>query len=174
MTTATKEDPDLLRVAERLFDAGGFAATGMDKIIAAAGISSRTFYKRTGSKRDLIAALLRQRDRLYWERSQASSLDELFDALRAWFASESARGCLFLRASSEGLDKEPEIAAAIAEHKTRLVGEVERLVRLETGSDDLVVPVLLLYEGAVAAASYRGPGVIEDAKRAVALMVGRS
>ena len=52
----------LIHVAVELVYAHGFQATGVDQIIAAAGVSKTTFYKHFESRDDLLVAAIRQRD----------------------------------------------------------------------------------------------------------------
>ena len=48
----------LIDTALRLFYTGGFTATGIDKILAEAGVAKMTLYKHFRSKDDLILAVL--------------------------------------------------------------------------------------------------------------------
>jgi AcrR family transcriptional regulator len=151
--------------AEHLFDRHGFAATGMDAVASAAHVSSRTLYKHVGGKGALIAAVLEsRRARFVAAVALADSIDAMFDALTAWGESEGARGCLFLRAAGEGLADDPPVAASISTYRDGLRDSIRALV--PPGADDLAEQLLVLFEGATAAMSYRGTAAIEAARAA--------
>src|SRR3977135_3114103 len=58
-------DARLLDVATKLFMERGFDGTSIDAVAEAAGVSKPTVYARYHDKRDLFAAVLRQRIRLW-------------------------------------------------------------------------------------------------------------
>lgn len=163
----------LISTAEQLFDRHGFTATGMDRLTQAAGISSRTLYKHVGSKNGLMAAVLNERDRRFHRRIDAVSVDALFGALETWFAEEGARGCLFLRAWGETGGGVPEIVEVMARHKERLRQRIDDIVVAEIGhrDDELAEAILLLFEGATHAATYRGGAAVDGARRAARRLI---
>ena len=163
----------LIATAEQLFDRHGFTATGMDRLTQAAGISSRTLYKHVGSKNGLMAAVLNERDRRFHRLVSGDSVDALFEALERWFAEEGARGCLFLRAWGETGGGVPEIAEAMTRHKQRLRQHIDDSVMTEIGhrDDELAEAILLLFEGATHAATYRGAAAVEGARRAARRLI---
>ncbi|WP_108663073.1 TetR/AcrR family transcriptional regulator [Acuticoccus kandeliae] len=163
----------LIAAAERVFDRHGFTATGMDRLTEAAGLSSRTLYKHAGSKTALIAAVLTERDRRFMQRLEVESVDALFAALEDWIAAEGARGCLFLRAAGETGGDTPEIAERVAAHKEAFRARIAAIVARETGREDaaLAEQILVLFEGATAAASYRGAAAVKAARTAAAVLV---
>ena len=55
----------LVAAAIELFYRHGFGAVGIDRVIAAAGVTKTTFYKHFESKDDLMVAAVRRRDE--WE-----------------------------------------------------------------------------------------------------------
>ena len=164
----------LISAAESLFDRHGFTATGMDRLTQAAGMSSRTLYKHTGSKHSLIAKVLSERDKRFLRRLDVSSVDALFKALEDWVRVEGCRGCLFLRAYGETGGDVPEIAEAMAAHKAGIWNKILEVVALETngrGDEQLAEQILLLFEGATATAIYRGANAIANARRAAVALV---
>ncbi|CAD5275339.1 MULTISPECIES: TetR/AcrR family transcriptional regulator [Halomonadaceae] len=170
MDTKTK----LISAAEQLFDRHGFTATGMDKLTKAAGMSSRTLYKHAGSKTALITEVLKERHRRFQPHIEVGSVDALFDALEEWIRSESARGCLFLRAYGETGGDTPAITEAVLAHKTRLYEKIQDIVAIETDGQEipeLAEQILILYEGATAAAIYRGPEAIASAHKAASALL---
>lgn len=162
----------LTAAAERLFDRHGYTATGMDRLTRAAGMSSRTLYKHAGSKAQLMAEVLAERDRRFMAGMQVESVDALFAGLEAWTAAEGARGCLFLRALAETGGDTPEIAAAVRDHKAAFRERVHAIVAADLGDPDaaLAEQVLVLFEGATHAAVYRGTGAVTAARDAAAVL----
>ena len=103
----------LVDTALRLFYRDGFHATGIDKILAEAGVARMTLYKHFKSKDDLVLAALRRRDeqfRTWFERAveqrgatPRARLVAIFDALDDWFAGRAFpggefHGCAFVNA----------------------------------------------------------------------------
>ncbi len=165
----------IITESELVFDRHGFAGTGVDRLTAAARVSSRTLYKHLGSKTGLIAAVLDARRERFARALDVPTVDGLFSTLAAWTRTEGARGCLFLRALGEGGASQPEIAAAVTAYREQLRATIARIVRRETGSDDelLADQLLALFEGATSAASYRSESTIEAARAAATLLVAQ-
>jgi AcrR family transcriptional regulator len=165
----------IITEAERVFDQHGFAGTGVDQLTTAAGVSSRTLYKHLISKTGLIAAVLDARRERFLRELQDRTVDGLFAALADWIAREGARGCLFLRALGEDAGSEPDVAAAVAAYRAQLRATVAQIVERETGarSELLADQLLVLFEGATSAASYRGEVAVEAAREAAAALVRR-
>ena len=164
---------ELTAAAERLFDTNGYTATGMDKLTQAAGMSSRTLYKRVGSKAALMGRVLAERDRRFMQSIDLQSVDALFSALENWVRTEGARGCLFLRSLAETGGETPEIAAAVTAHKTAFQQRIREIVAADLGRDDTVLAeqILVLVEGATHAAVYRGVAAVSAARSAAALLM---
>ncbi|MFI0473340.1 TetR/AcrR family transcriptional regulator [Halomonas sp. HMF6819] len=166
----------LVAASEALFDRHGFTATGMDKLTKSAGISSRTLYKHAGSKNALIASVLGERDKRFARRLEVDSIDALFKALEDWVRVEGVRGCLFLRAYGETGGDSPEIVEAVLAHKARVADKIAELVIVETrqgDNADLVEQIIVLFEGATAAAIYRGEQSVVAARMAAATLLER-
>lgn len=163
----------LISTAEQLFDRHGFTATGMDRLTQGAGISSRTLYKHVGSKNRLMAAVLNERDRRFMRSLHVDGVDALFGALEDWFVQEGARGCLFLRTWGETGGEVPEIVEAMARHKQRLAARIGEIVEVEIGrrDEDLAEQILILFEGATHAATYRSETAIPTARRAARRLI---
>ena len=158
----------LIDAALRLFNAGGFHASGIEAILAEAGVAKMTLYNHFTSKDDLILAALRRRDERFrhWfvravERraeTPAGRLLAAFDALGEWFAGADFHGCLFINASAEfGAADHPAHAAA-AEHKRLIRRHVLGLAREAgaTSPDALADQLMLLIEGAIVLAHVCG------------------
>ncbi len=101
----------ILAAASRLFQANGINATGVDTIVAEAGIAKMTLYKYFPAKEDLILEVVRQRSREFAEwlanrlnttaRNPAEKLQLLFDAVEEWLANPQCSGLAFIKASAE-------------------------------------------------------------------------
>lgn len=159
--------------AERTFDHHGFAATGMDRLTEAAGVSTRTLYKHVGSKSRLMVAVLEERADRFFAALLVESVDALFTGLGQWVAEEGSRGCLFLRAQGETAGEDEGVSAAVASYRDRLRALIRRVVARDLGHDDerTATQVLLLFEGATSAAAYLGPDSIERAREAMAVLM---
>ncbi|MES1923828.1 helix-turn-helix domain-containing protein [Salinisphaera sp. T31B1] len=158
-------DKQLLSAAERLFDRDGFNATGMGRLVRESKLSSRTVYKHIGNKNALMARVLAARQQRFFEQTDFTSTTTLFASLRNWSATEGARGCLFFRALAETGGDIRDIADEVTAYHRMLRARIADLVARETGTvdDDLTDQILALFEGATAAATYRGTAVIDAA-----------
>lgn len=158
----------LIETALRLFYRHGFHATGIDKLLAEAGIAKMTLYKHFGSKDALILACLAERDRLFraWfeseiDRRGKTGRDRLlavFDILEAWFKSRDFHGCLFINAAAEHASSEDPVHRAAGEHKREVRRILERVAR-EAGAEDagvLAGQIHMLMEGATVLAQVAG------------------
>ncbi|MEJ2624799.1 MAG: helix-turn-helix domain containing protein [Pseudolabrys sp.] len=156
----------IIAAAERAFDRNGFSATSMDVLARAAKVSSRTLYKHIGSRAELIDKVLELREKHFFDVCRPDDIGALFAALDQWYWSTGANGCLFLRAASENRSL-PSVAKAMKRHKKKFHELVARLVADEIGPNEVVAEqILVLFEGANAAAVYRGALAIEAAAAA--------
>lgn len=160
----------LLRAAEALFQEKGFRATGVNLILAEAGVAKQTLYNHYSSKNGLIEALLRLKSKkvLAWlkaevERRQRdlheSSIEALFNTYGAWFEEPGFRGCIFARAALEYAEKSHPVHKIAASHTGKLFSYLENL----TGDLKTTLPcpaehLLLLLEGAAAVSAKTGAG----------------
>ncbi len=157
----SKKRDQLVETALELFSQHGYHATGIDKILEAAGVAKMTMYKHFRSKEELILAALRLRDER-WRNQFMRSVEQqakdprgrlmaIFDLLGQWFASADFCGCLFINASAEFGDLADPIHAASAEHK-RLVMKYVRDLAEQAGAPEpgvLAEQITLLMEGAI-------------------------
>ena len=174
----------LIETALRLFYRHGFHATGIDRLLAEAGIAKMTLYKHFGSKDALILACVAERDRIFraWfeaeiDRRAKAPRDRLlavFDILDTWFKSRDFYGCFFINAAAEHAPADDPVHLAAAEHKREVRGILER-VAAEAGADDaglLARQIHLLMEGATVMAQVAGgSGTAMDARRAAATLI---
>jgi AcrR family transcriptional regulator len=164
----------LIAAAENLFDRHGFIATGVDRLTEAAGMSSRTLYKHAGSKVALMTAVLNGRNARFMSAIDVASVDDLFAALGQWQRSESMRGCMLLRALAETGGEIAEIAETFDVHKAEFRERIAAIVATDLGvtrDNVLAEQVLVLFEGAMISAVYRGTEAVQAARSAAAVLV---
>lgn len=173
----------LVDTALELFYREGFHATGVDRIVAEAGVAKMTLYKHFRSKDELILAALRRRDEAWrnWfvrevERRASGPRDRLlalYDALGAWFADERFHGCMFVNAAAEYADPADPIRTAAAEHKRLVAGYVRELAARAGAreADRLAGRLMLLLEGAIVMAYVAGDAGAAQNARALAQIV---
>ena len=127
--TPTRGRDRLVATAIDLFYTHGFNAIGIDRVIAAAGVTKTTFYKHFEGKDDLMLEAVRTRDA--WEsQAWARAVDRaapggdarakllaLFDVLDEWFNAPDFRGCLFLNTAAEFPNPNDPIHQAAATYK---------------------------------------------------------
>jgi AcrR family transcriptional regulator len=163
--------------AEHTFDLHGFTATGMDRLTEAAEVSTRTLYKQVGSKNALIVAVLGEREARFFDQFDVHSVHALFGELENWTRAVGAKGCLFLRAQGETGGAVPEISSSVARYRQKLWELIRRVAANDAGAgacDILAEQLLVLFEGAISAASYRGVEAIRSARAAAAVLVDQA
>ena len=115
----------ILATAYRLFSREGIRATGVDKVIAEAGVTKVTFYRHFPSKDALILAFLDLRHRR-WMEWFVDALDRhahghrrpaVVSAIAEWLTADSFRGCAFINSVNEIGAELPEVHAITARHK---------------------------------------------------------
>jgi len=162
----------ILETADRLFYGQGIRAMGVDTIAAEIGISKRTLYNHFPSKDALIVAYLQRRLRLIPTSTKppAQQILDDFDRLERAFASEGFRGCAFVNAVAELKDPKHaanEIALAFKEMRRQWFREL--LGRAGVADPDgLSLQLMLLVDGAIAAALVRKDPTVARAAREAA------
>ncbi len=166
----------ILETADRLFYGHGIRAMGVDTIAAEIGISKRTLYNHFPSKDALIVAYLQRRVRLKPTsgRPPGPQILEDFARLEQAFSHEGFRGCAFVNAVAELKDPRHaanEIALAFKEMRRQWFREL--LTRAgATDPDGLSLQLMLLVDGAIAAALVRrDPTVARAARRAAEVLL---
>jgi AcrR family transcriptional regulator len=162
-TSHNKRD-QLIEAGLDLFNRYGFNATGIDRILAEAGVAKMTLYKHFRSKEELILAVLRRRDEIFREwlmdyvEGQAETPRErllaLFAAHGEWFSQKDFRGCLFQNAAAE-FSGSAEAVRALAEEHKRLIHAYVRGLTSAAGArnpDRLADWLVLLLDGATGCA----------------------
>jgi len=175
MTTGKKKalmEERILNTTDKLFYGQGIRAVGVDTIAAEVGISKRTLYNYFPSKDALIVAYLTRRLGSIGP-SIAPPVEQLldrFNRLEDLLQADDFRGCPFVNAVAElGMNNHPANAIALEFKERRRVwyrGLLEQLGVAEP--DALATQLMLLSEGAIAAALVRGdPTMARFARDAV-------
>lgn len=129
---ASKRD-QLLATAERLFYEQGFHATGIDRIVAAAGVVRMTLYNHFDSKEALVAAVLKARHERFMASLDAAAASAspgqatraLVDAHGRWLERYSQHGCIMAKAMGEFAEHSAEIHALATTAKHDLLARLE-------------------------------------------------
>lgn len=135
----------LVAAAVELFYRHGFAAVGIDRIIAEAGVTKSTFYKHFDGKDDLMVAAVQMRDEWEsqaWDRAvrklagddPAGQLLATVDVMDLWFNDPDFHGCMFLNAALEFPNPHDPVHQAAAAYKQR-VRDHRRDLALVAGAD---------------------------------------
>jgi AcrR family transcriptional regulator len=174
----------LVLTATRLFNENSIHATGIDRIIAEAGVARRTLYNQFGSKEGLIRAVMRRESEAWfeWLDSELARIDErdprkrivgFFALLGKWFSRSDFKGCSFINAVGEHpLDN---CVRPIA--KAHRQANFEYIRQLLDGSkisnlDKLADQIAILADGATVTAMVTGNHAMAEtaASAALALM----
>ncbi|UVF22681.1 TetR/AcrR family transcriptional regulator (plasmid) [Microvirga terrae] len=154
----------LLETALRLFNQHGYHATGIDLIIAEAGVAKTTLYRHFETKEDLILAVLERRDeqerdamRAFVEQRAKDPVERLlatFDFLESWFRDEHFRGCIFMSAAGEHKDTVNPVFRTAVLHKRLTLAYFEELAHAARFAEPkrIAAETNLLHEGAIAVA----------------------
>ncbi len=170
----------LLNTANRLFYAQGIQATGVDQVVAEAGVAKATLYNNFPGKDGLIAAYLERR-LVAWvasvrevdvpSLSAAERVDRLFALLEQGMRSRDFRGCPFTNAVIECPDVE-EIHEVVKQYRTAMTDHFATISGLDQ-DDPRVTRLAMIYDGAlVAAKSVQDWKAVEEARRFATEVVG--
>ncbi|MCP9460515.1 MAG: TetR/AcrR family transcriptional regulator [Nitrospira sp.] len=149
----------ILRTVHDLFYRDGIRATGIDRVIAEAGVTKMTFYRHFPSKNDLIMAYLEHRHRL-WMNWLAVALERhrrrgrrvekrLVAVFQEWFESEEFRGCAFLNAVVEMAGVLPEVADIAKRHKDAVAEVIAPLLPESPDRQDRAQAIVVVLDGAI-------------------------
>jgi AcrR family transcriptional regulator len=166
----------ILETTDRLFYGQGIRAVGVDTVAAEIGISKRTLYNYFPSKDDLIVAYLSRRLRpaTTSDLPPAEQIMGDFERLESSFASRGFRGCPFVNAVAELSDPaHPANKIAVAFKEQRRIWFRELLTKLGVAdAEGLATQLMLLVDGAIAAALVRGdPHMARAARKAAGVLL---
>ncbi len=177
----------ILETASRLFYEQGYHLTGINQVIAAAGVAKASFYYHFSSKEDLCIAYLEKRhqDWFSWLREEVERSEEplerllgLFTFLELWLANSDFRGCAFLNITAEFPSPDNRIRLLVVNHKDALQAYIAQLVdsldipAIEHNLDYLVNAIYLLFEGTICKCKmYRTTKFIQNTREAVRQLI---
>lgn len=166
----------ILLTAHDLFYRDGIRATGIDKVIAEAGVSKVTFYRYFPSKNALIEAFLAYRHRRWidWftdtlqrqSDSELPGLMRLIPVMAEWFENPLFRGCAFINTAAEFGDSFPEALEACRCHKQDMVAIIAGLLPDSESQFSLANAAAVAVDGAIVRAQLETQ--TPDAKSALA------
>lgn len=133
----------LVEAAMQRFWQYGYAATSMDDLVKATGVSRHGIYSDIGGKRDLfLAGFAAYRDTVVAPALAAMAADGTstsgLDGIRAYFETQidlaervglPGPGCLVANAMTETAPHDEDVAAEVAAHNQRLTGAFETALR---------------------------------------------
>jgi AcrR family transcriptional regulator len=167
-----------------LFCRDGIHATGIDRILSAAGASKMTLYTRFGSKEALVREVL-QREGTEWRAAFFAAIEagggtplqqlrRVVPAIAEWFNGGRFYGCSFMNAAAEHSKGEPVLREMAAQHHRHVLDFLEILTRAaEMAQPDLVArQILLTVDGTIAALMVSGDSkVLQVAQRNLELIL---
>lgn len=161
-TTDISDNPPrerILLTAHDLFYRDGIRATGIDKVIAEAGVSKVTFYRYFPSKNALIEAFLAYRHQRWidWFKdalqrqsgSELPGLMRLLPVMAEWFENPIFRGCAFINTAAEFGDSFPEALEACRRHKQDMVVIIAGLLPVNESQFSLANAAAVAVDGAI-------------------------
>ncbi|MEJ1991872.1 MAG: TetR/AcrR family transcriptional regulator [Maritimibacter sp.] len=168
----------IMSAASFLFCNHGFAATGVDAVIARAGTAKATLYHHFASKEELIAAVLEAEGKTWraWFFGRLAEVKgpartrilAVFDVLEDWFADPGFYGCPFINAVAEFDTGNEAVRRAADIHKQHLLTWLKaNAIELQTDDvDETARSLAVLIDGAIVAAQHsRDPSFAQTAKR---------
>jgi AcrR family transcriptional regulator len=176
----------ILRAAYDLFCRDGISSTGIDRIVAEAGVAKMTLYRHFASKDDLVRAVLDIREDLwtkgwlgYEVERRATSPDErllaVFDVFDDWFRREDYESCLFIRSLLETAGRDTPIFGAAAWHLSNVRALLQRLAE-EAGAGDpeaFAYELHILMTGSIVIATAGDAGAARRARAVARLLLER-
>ena len=191
MPRPSSKRAQLVDTALALFNEGGYHATGIDRILAEAGVARMTLYNHFPSKDALVLAVLEQRrkelsgfllgyvDAHAGDGGPRARVLAYFDALGVWFSGRALpgrpfRGCMFINAAAEfAIDAAPvRQAVADAKRQTRRWFRDRAAEAGAADPDALARQLTVLAEGATVTAQMLGEAdAARDAKAAAAALL---
>ena len=162
----------ILATAHELFYRDGIRATGVDRIIAEAGVAKLTFYRHFPGKDDLVRAFLEHRHQVWmaWfvdalgrhSANAAESLQPLVAAMAEWFADPRFRGCAFINAMAEVGGTLADAAEIALRHKQDMQDVIEALLPVTPHRRRRAQAVALAVDGAIVRAQMHGAAAALD------------
>jgi AcrR family transcriptional regulator len=148
----------IIETASELFYNNGYNQTGINQIIAEAGVAKASMYQHFRSKEDIAVAYLKQRH-INWMRSlqefvssKVTNKEKIiasFDYLESWLSSVNYRGCGFQNIICDLPQDQQKIKDQVLLHKTDVKKLIDSLLHDDTNQKDLGDEIVVLLEGAI-------------------------
>jgi len=148
----------IIETASDLFYNQGFNQTGINQIIAEAGVAKASMYQHFRSKEDVAVAYLQQRH-INWmgdlksflsnEKTNTAKVIKSFDYLQSWLDDVNYRGCGFQNIICDLPKDHHKIKDQVVLHKNDVKDLVLSLLQEEKNPDELCNELLVLLEGAI-------------------------
>jgi AcrR family transcriptional regulator len=174
-TTELSARERILRTAHDLFYRDGVRATGIDRVIAEAGVTKVTFYRHFPSKNDLIRAYLDYRHELWmnwftdaltrYGATSGQGLNALVAVMEEWFNKPVYRGCAFINTVSELGGVLPDVLEISSRHKQDMTDVIAGLLPETPDRVAIANAAAIAVDGAIVKAQL-------DAKARVAALQG--
>lgn len=174
----------ILGTAARLFHRHGIGATGIDRVIAEAGVAKATFYHQFPSKEELVLAWIRDPatrwfDRLFERaehRSEAPArlVPAVFDEVADWLERDGYRGCPYLHTIAELADVEADhrVRAAASAYVDDIRQRLRRAAAAAGAEPAIGEQLHALLTGAMElAVAYRSSDPLRSARNAAARLM---
>jgi len=149
----------ILATAHELFYRDGIRATGIDRVIAEAGVTKVTFYRQFPSKNDLILAFLEYRHQRWmgWFSealarhggARGRGAAALAPALREWLGGAGFRGCAFINSVAELGGTLPEVMEIARRHKQEMTDALAVLLPPSRQRAQTAQALALAVDGAI-------------------------
>lgn len=157
----------ILLTAHDLFYCEGIRATGIDRVIAEAGVTKVTFYRHFPSKNKLIIEFLDYRHERWmsWFKGalerhgghRSKGVAALVPALNEWFSDPGYRGCAFLNSVGEVGQAIPEVVEITRNHKHDMTEAIETLLPAARSRWADAKALALAVDGAILHAQFDSP-----------------
>ncbi|MHA6204938.1 TetR/AcrR family transcriptional regulator [Dyella soli] len=151
----------ILRTAHDLFYQEGIRATGIDRVIAEAGVTKVTFYRHFPSKNDLVQAFLEFRHERWmtWFRKalgrhEDKGVDAVVEAMREWFTQPDFRGCAFINTVVELGGTVPAFEETSRHHKEEMTDAIRALLPPDLDGELDASAIALAVDGAIVRMQY--------------------
>tara|TARA_B100000809_G_C15139054_1_gene532082 strand:- start:3795 stop:4358 length:564 start_codon:yes stop_codon:yes gene_type:complete len=179
---------NIIETASSLFYKNGYNSTGINEIIAEAGIAKATLYNHFKSKEDLCIAYLQFKNKTFLTDIKAYSITKvkgksqvlsIFDFLQLFFKDNDFNGCWCIKTVAEIPKENEKIRTEIQLQKNKFIQLISDLVvnNLDTIKEkeveSLTRQIYLLYESAVAESHlHQADWPIKETKKLCSQIIG--
>lgn len=170
----------IITAASELFRANGVRTTGINAVIAHAGVAKATFYAHFQSKAELIrfwlgSPAVRWFDQVWAEletrtQTPAERLTAFFDVLGEWLTEDGFHGCPFINTATEFRNADHAFSQELADRMAE-IEDYFRRTAAEAGfadPDGVAEQLFLLVTGTITTAAARGSAEPARVARAAA------